>query len=69
MNYKDEDKEDKKYKKGYGRKEFKKDVQEAVKPEFEKLKKKKGCRLCSGVPWIQERWEEYLCNNVRRRSA
>jgi hypothetical protein len=43
MNYKDEDKEDKKYKKGYGRKEFKKDVQEAVKPEFEKLKgKKKG---------------------------
>ena len=42
MNYKDEDKEDKKYKKGYGRKDFKKDVQEAVKPEFEKLKKKKG---------------------------
>jgi hypothetical protein len=42
MNYQDEDKEDKKYKKGYGRKEFKKDVQEAVKPEFEKLKKKKG---------------------------
>ena len=42
MNYKDEDKEDKKYKKGYGRKDFKKDVQEAVKPEFEKLKKKKA---------------------------
>ena len=41
MNYGDEDKEDKKYKKGYGRKDFKKDVQEAVKPEFEKLKKKK----------------------------
>ena len=32
MNYDEEDKEDKKYKKGYGRKEFKKDVAEAVKP-------------------------------------
>ena len=32
MNYNEEDKEDKKYKKGYGRKEFKKDVAEAVKP-------------------------------------
>ena len=42
MNYADEDKEDKKYKKSYGRKEFKKDVAEAVKPELEKLNKKKG---------------------------
>lgn len=42
MDYKEEDKEDKKYKKSYGRKEFKKDVAEAVKPEFEKFKKKKG---------------------------
>ena len=33
MNYTEEDKEDKKYKgKGYGKKEFKKDVQEAVEP-------------------------------------
>ena len=47
MNYQDEDKEDKKYKKGYGRKDFKKDVQEAVKPEFEKLKGKKKPRLPS----------------------
>ena len=38
MNYTEEDKEDKKYKKGYGKKEFKKDVQEAVEP----LMKKKG---------------------------
>ena len=42
MDYQDEDREDKKYKKGYGRKEFKKDVADAVKPELEKLKKKKG---------------------------
>ena len=41
MEYKNEDNEDKKYKKSYGRKEFKKDVAEAVKPEFEKFKKKK----------------------------
>ena len=40
MDYAEEDKEDKKYKKGYGRKEFKKDVAEAVKPELEKIKKK-----------------------------
>lgn len=40
MNYKAEDNEDKKYKKGYGRKEFKKDVAEAVKPQMEKVKKK-----------------------------
>ena len=46
MNYADEDKEDKKYKKSYGRKEFKKDVAEAVKPELEKLNKKKGKNLC-----------------------
>ena len=39
MNYTEEDKEDKKYKKSYGRKEFKKDVAEAVKPELEKMKK------------------------------
>ena len=43
MDYTAEDKEDKKYKKGYGRKEFKKDVAEAVKPELDKaIKKKKG---------------------------
>ena len=41
MNYDDEDKEDKKYKKGYGRKEFKKDVAEAVQPVVEKMGKKK----------------------------
>ena len=32
MNYTDEDREDKKYKKGYSKKEVKKDVQEAVEP-------------------------------------
>ena len=43
MDYSAEDKEDKKYKKGYGRKEFKKDVAEAVKPVVEKMGKgKKG---------------------------
>ena len=41
MNYETEDKEDKKYKKSYGRKEFKKDVAEAVKPELANLKKGK----------------------------
>ena len=41
MKYDEEDKEDKKYKKSYGRKEFKKDVAEAVKPELEKAVKKK----------------------------
>lgn len=41
MDYTAEDKEDKKYKKSYGRKEFKKDVAEAVKPELENLKKAK----------------------------
>lgn len=41
MNYSEEDKEDKKYKKGYGKKEFKQDVQEAVEPLI-KGKKKKG---------------------------
>ena len=39
MNYNDENKEDKKYKKGYGRKEFKKDVQEAVEPVVAKKMK------------------------------
>lgn len=42
MNYEDEDKEDKKYKKGYGRKDFKKDVAEAVQPVVEKINKKRG---------------------------
>ena len=42
MNYETEDKEDKKYKKGYSRKEFKQDVAEAVKPVVEKMGKKKG---------------------------
>ena len=46
MNYADEDKEDKKYKKSYGRKEFKKDVAEAVKPELEKMKKKENTGKC-----------------------
>lgn len=36
MDYTEEDKEDKKYKKGYGKKEFKKDVQEAVEPLMKK---------------------------------
>ena len=39
MDYSAEDQEDKKYKKGYGRKEFKKDVAEAVKPVVEKMGK------------------------------
>jgi hypothetical protein len=45
MNYDAEDKEDKKYKKGYGRKEFKQDVADAVKPVVEKMgnaKKRQG---------------------------
>jgi len=44
MDYQEEDKEDKKYKKSYGRKDFKKDVAEAVKPELAKAMKgkKKG---------------------------
>ena len=46
MNYNEEDKEDKKYKKGYGKKEFKKDVQEAVEP----LMKKKGRKKKGKVP-------------------
>ena len=41
MDYKTEDAEDKKYKKSYGRKEFKKDVAEAVKPELAKAMKGK----------------------------
>ena len=41
MNYNDEEKEDRKYKKGYSKKEFKKDVAEAVKPVVEKATKKK----------------------------
>ena len=36
MDYTEEDNEDKKYKKGYGKKEFKKDVQEAVEPLMKK---------------------------------
>ena len=39
MDYTEEDKEDKKYKKGYGKKEFKKDVQEAVEPLMKKKAK------------------------------
>ena len=50
MDYQDEDREDKKYKKGYGRKEFKKDVADAVKPELEKLKKKKGKKFTPPKP-------------------
>ena len=49
MDYKEEDKEDKKYKKGYGRKEFKKDVAEAVRPEFAKAKGK-GKKKVTAVP-------------------
>ena len=41
MDYEEEEKEDKKYKKGYGRKEFKKDVADAVRPVVGKGKKKK----------------------------
>ena len=41
MNYTEEDREDKKYKKGYSKKEFKKDVQEAVEPVMKKMGKKK----------------------------
>ena len=40
MDYTEEDKEDKKYKKGYGRKEFKKDVAEAVEPVVNKQQAK-----------------------------
>ena len=39
MNYKAEDEEDKKYKKGYDRKEFKKDVADDVEPMLKKGKK------------------------------
>ena len=42
MNYEDEDKEDKKYKKGYSRKEFKQDVAEAVKPVVENANRQKA---------------------------
>jgi hypothetical protein len=42
MDYKTEDKEDKKYKKGYGREEFKKDVADAVKGPPKSKRKKKG---------------------------
>ena len=45
MDYQEEDKEDKKYKKGYSRKEFKKDVAEAVRPEIAKAKGKKKLPL------------------------
>ena len=44
MNYQEEDKEDKKYKKGYGRKEFQKDVAEAVKPVVQETKTAKKKR-------------------------
>ena len=50
MDYKNEDNEDKKYKKSYGRKEFKKDVAEAVKPELEKFKKKNLNHLFPNLP-------------------
>ena len=40
MDYTEEDKEDKKYRKGYGRKEFKKDVAEAVEPVVNKQQAK-----------------------------
>ena len=49
MDYQEEDKEDKKYKKGYSRKEFKKDVAEAVRPEFAKAKAK-GKKKAPAVP-------------------
>ena len=45
MDYKEEDREDKKYKKGYGRKEFKKDVAEAVEPVVNKKKGKKAAAM------------------------
>ena len=41
MDYNEEDKEDKKYKKGYSKREFKKDVQDAVEPLMGKKTKKK----------------------------
>lgn len=56
MDYETEDKEDKKYKKSYGRKEFKKDVAEAVKPELANLKKGRKKKTL----WIQSRFQEYV---------
>ena len=50
MDYQEEDKEDKKYKKGYGRKEFKKDVAEAVRPEIAKAKGKKKATAVPAPP-------------------
>ena len=41
MDYKEEDREDKKYKRGYSKKEFKKDVADAVEPVVMKGKWKK----------------------------
>ena len=49
MNYTEEDKEDKRYKKGYGKKEFKQDVQEAVKPLMKRSGKMKK-NLAEAMP-------------------
>ncbi len=45
MDYKEEDREDKKYRKGYSRQEFKKDVAEAVEPVVNKKKGKKAAAM------------------------
>lgn len=49
MDYKEEDREDKKYKRGYSKKEFKKDVAEAVEPVVMKGKKKKPKKKSSSM--------------------
>ena len=57
MNYNEEDKEDKKYKKGYGRKEFKKDVAEAVKPVVVAQGKKEKKKAAAAVSYPTKRSE------------
>ena len=66
MDYQEEDKEDKKYKKGYGRKEFKKDVAEAVKPVVAEAKTKKTVKKKKKAPTRRTAYAKMSAAELRK---
>ena len=67
MDYTEEDKEDKKYKgKGYGKKEFKKDVQEAVEPLMKKGKGKMPPKGKKKYPTKRSEYSKMSASELRK---
>ena len=66
MDYQEEEKEDKKYKKGYGRKEFKKDVAEAVKPVVAEAKTKQTAKEKKKAPARRSAYSKMSAAELRK---